>query len=607
MCGIFAFIGQQSAAPILLSGLRRLEYRGYDSAGIATVASGRIERCRAQGRVDRLAERLSTSPLAGAIGVAHTRWATHGLPVERNAHPIVTSKVAMVHNGIIENHRELRLELERNGEQFETETDTEVAAILLTSLLRGGMEPLAAVDRMLTRLQGTFALAMLFAGEEDFLVCTRRGSPLAIGHSNHEMFAGSDALALAPMTRSITYLEDGDCALLTRRGVEIYSEGMRPITRPMRITAVDGSAVDKGGYPHFMRKEIFEQPEVIRKTLLSFLKGPERAINVPSMPLALSSVERVVLVACGTSYHAGLVARYWMDDLAGVPADVEVASEFRYRNPRLAPGTLVIGISQSGETADTLAALRYAKACGAATVGVVNQCESSIAREVGAVLHTIAGPEIGVASTKAFTTQLVALAAFTVALARARGAITPKHEQDLVAALTAIPELAAEALTSDADAARIARTLSAASHVLYLGRGTAFPIALEGALKLKEISYVHAEGYPAGELKHGPIALVDAQMPVVVLAPTGELFGKIASNMAEVMARGGRVILISDQHGIAEAGEQMCDTITLPDCHPFTAPILYTIAVQLLAYHTAVERGTDIDKPRNLAKSVTVE
>jgi glucosamine--fructose-6-phosphate aminotransferase (isomerizing) len=606
MCGIVAFVGQQPAAPILLTGLRRLEYRGYDSAGIATLSEGRIERRRAQGKVDQLAKRLSSNPLPGAIGVAHTRWATHGLPVERNAHPIATKAVAVVHNGIIENHRELRFELERDGQAFHTETDTEVAAVLLTRYLAEGMAPLEAVDRMLKGLEGTFALAILFAGREDFLICTRRGSPLAVGYGEREMFAGSDALALAPMTRNITYLEDGDRAVLTRNGVDIYSERMRRITRAIATTTIDGAAVEKGNHAHFMRKEIFEQPDVIRTTFLSLLNGQKRSIRLPKMPFPLSAVQRLVIVACGTSYHAGLVARYWIDAIAHVPVEVEVASEFRYRAPRLGPGTLVLGISQSGETADTLAALRYAKSCGADTIAVVNQAESSMAREVGCILQTLAGPEIGVASTKAFTTQLVVLAAFAIALGRAKRSIGRKEEQTLVAALAEIADRVCEALGCDEHTASVAHRLSAARDVLYVGRGTAYPIALEAALKLKEISYVHAEGYPAGELKHGPIALIDGQVPVVVLAPPGELFSKTASNMAEVMARGGQVILISDRDGIAEAGE-VTASIELPTCDSFTTPILYSVAVQLLAYHAGLDRGADVDKPRNLAKSVTVE
>ena len=607
MCGIVGVVGQRAAVPVLLSGLRQLEYRGYDSAGIATLSQGCIERRRSQGKVDRLAQRLVEQPLPGVLGIAHTRWATHGLPIERNAHPIVTPLVAVVHNGIIENYREIRIDCERRGETFETDTDTESVAVLVTAHLKEGLEPLAAVDRMLRQITGTFALVMLFSGQEDFLICARRGSPLAIGFGDGEMYAGSDALALAPVTRRITYLEDGDCAVLGRDRVEIYDADRRRVVRNVRQSAAGHPVASKGDHAHFMLKEIFEQPEAIGRVLRSLIEPDQRRVQLPDLPFELANLERISIVACGTSYHAGLVARYWLESVANVQVDVDIGSEYRYRTPRLRPGTLVIGISQSGETADTLAALRYAKSQGAWTLGIVNQLESSIAREVDAVLPTLAGSEIGVASTKAFTTQLVVLAGLAIAIARAQGAVSTGEHDALMAALTDLPSQIDTILSTDQRLSEIARELSAASDVLYLGRGTAFPIALEGALKLKEVSYIHAEGYAAGELKHGPIALVDHEVPIVVLAPPGELFGKTASNMAEVMARGGRVILLSDRAGIDQAEGEFAAAIALPDCHPMVAPILYTVPMQLLAYHAALHRGTDVDQPRNLAKSVTVE
>jgi glucosamine--fructose-6-phosphate aminotransferase (isomerizing) len=607
MCGIFGVVGQQDAAPILLNGLRQLEYRGYDSAGIATHSSGLLHERRAQGKVERLAKQIAEQPIHGGIGIAHTRWATHGKPSERNAHPIATPEVAVVHNGIIENHREIRTECESRGDSFTTDTDTEAVAMLVTRHIRNGLSPIDAVNLALKRIEGTFALAMLFSGPHEFIICARRGSPLAVGHGDGAMYAGSDALALAPATQRITYLEDGDRAIVSRDRIEIFDANMERVDRPIIRSGAHATTTGKAGHPHFMRKEIFEQPYAIERTLTELLTYDKEGIILPKLPFLTSDIERVSIVACGTSYHAGLVARYWLETYAGVNVDIDVASEFRYRNPRIPAGTLVLGISQSGETADTLAAMRYAKSQGAPTLAIVNQMGSGMAREADAILHTKAGPEIGVASTKAFTTQLTVLAALTIGMGIANGSIEHTDSLRLIEALRILPLLAVTVLKQDDHIKQIAETLSEANDVLFLGRGTAFPIALEGALKLKETSYIHAEGYPAGELKHGPIALIDNTVPVVVIAPPDDLFAKTASNMAEVMARGGQVILISTSTAIDEQSTDLAEAIKMPDCDPFVAPILYSIPVQLLAYHAALHRGTDVDQPRNLAKSVTVE
>jgi glucosamine--fructose-6-phosphate aminotransferase (isomerizing) len=607
MCGIVGVVGRQDIAPLLVEALRRLEYRGYDSAGVAAISEARIERRRVEGKVQRLADKLAEEPLPGRTGIAHTRWATHGAPCERNAHPIATDRVAVVHNGIIENYRELRDELEWLGHRFESQTDTEAVAVLLTRCLQQGMTPVEAVSATLARISGAFALAILFAGHDDMLVCARRGSPLAIGYGEGEMFVGSDALALGPMTQRISYLEDGDWALLTPAGAQICDAGGNPVYREIRRSTVSGASVGKGNHRHYMQKEIFEQPAAIGDTLRSLLDPATRGVVLPPLPFSLGEVERAIIVGCGTSHHAGLVARYWAEGIAGVPVQVDIASEFRYRRTPVPPRTLVVGISQSGETADTLAALRQAKAQGARTLGIVNQPESTMEREVDAVIRTLAGPEIGVASTKAFTTQLVVLACMAIALGRARGAIDGPAEEALVRAIADTPAAIAEVLAADAEMREIAGCLAAARDVLYLGRGTAFPIALEGALKLKEISYVHAEGYAAGELKHGPIALIDGSVPVVVVAPPDELMEKTASNMQEVMARGGQVIAISSAEGLARLGGETVARIRLPEVAPLAAPLVYSIPMQLLAYHAAVLRGTEVDQPRNLAKSVTVE
>jgi glucosamine--fructose-6-phosphate aminotransferase (isomerizing) len=607
MCGIVGVISTKLVALELIAGLRRLEYRGYDSAGIATLIDGRIERRRAEGKLDNLARRLAREPLGGTIGIGHTRWATHGQPSETNAHPIATDRVAVVHNGIIENFQELRRELSGLGYAFATQTDTEAVAIMATRYLDEGLAPAQAVARTLGRLEGAFALVFLFAGEPDLLVCARRGSPLAIGHGEGEMFVGSDALALAPLTRQITYLDEGDWAVVSAHKLAIHDRDGHPVTRAVRETAQSGALIGKGNYRHFMQKEIFEQPAVIGDTLHALIDPTTGSVRLPDLPFALGDVPKATIIACGTSYHAGLVAKYWLERLARLPVEVDIASEFRYRAPDMPAGGAAIFISQSGETADTLAALRYCRDQRQKIIAVVNQPESSIAREADIVLPTLAGPEIGVASTKAFTTQLAVLAALSVALARARGAIDAAGEAALAHQLSEIPSRAAEVLNHDERIQEIAAAIALARDVLYLGRGSAYPLALEGALKLKEISYIHAEGYAAGEMKHGPIALIDDNVPVIVLAPPDDLFEKTLSNVEEVMARGGRVVMISDAAGVARLDGRCAFGIAIPNCSPFVAPLLYAIPIQLLAYHTAVIKGTDVDQPRNLAKSVTVE
>jgi glucosamine--fructose-6-phosphate aminotransferase (isomerizing) len=607
MCGIIGIIAKDMVAPGLIEGLRRLEYRGYDSAGIATLVDGHIERRRAEGKLANLARRLEHEPVQGAIGIGHTRWATHGLPTETNAHPIATERVAVVHNGIIENFQALRAELTTRGYVFQTETDTEAVAILATWFLDQGRSPQEAVAETLVRLEGAFALAFLFAGEHDLLIGARRGSPLAVGYGDGEMFLGSDALALAPLTRRITYLDEGDWAVVTSSKVAIFNVDNEPVERPIRQSSASGALIGKGNYRHFMLKEIFEQPAVIGDTINAMVNPATRTVHLPELPFALGKIERVTIIACGTSWHAALVAKNWLERIARIAVEVDIASEFRYRAPAMPHGGAAIFISQSGETADTLAALRYARAQAQHIIAVVNQPESSIAREADIVLPTLAGPEIGVAATKAFTTQLAVLAALTVAMARARGAISHEREAELVRHLTEIPSRAAEVLNHDERLREIAQTIAEARDVLYLGRGSAFPMALEGALKLKEISYIHAEGYAAGEMKHGPIALIDESVPVIVLAPNDDLFEKTLGNVEEVMARGGRVVMISDAAGVARLADRLAYGIAVPDCDPFVAPLLYAIPIQLLAYHTAVIKGTDVDQPRNLAKSVTVE
>ena len=607
MCGIVGIIGRQDVAPLLLDGLKRLEYRGYDSAGIATLDNGHIERRRAQGKLAALAALIAAHPVQGHIGIGHTRWATHGVPSEANAHPIATDRVAVVHNGIIENFQELKAELSGHGYRFESQTDTEVVAALVTRYLGEGIGPADAVAKALGRLEGAFALVLLFAGQRDLLVCARRGSPLAIGFGDGEMFVGSDALALAPLTRRILYLEEGDWAVVTAAGATLRDAQGRVVERAIKETALSGAATGKGNYPHHMKKEIFEQPMAMGDTLNELVNPATRAVHLPDLPFDLAKIAHATLIACGTSYHAALIAKYWIEQVARVPCEVDIASEFRYRAADMPAGGLALFISQSGETADTLAALRYARAQGQHIAAVVNQQESSMAREADAVLATHAGPEIGVASTKAFTTQLVVLACLAVALGRARGKMDADAEAALTKALAEVPSRASDVLNHDGRIAAMAPWLGQARDVLYLGRGTSYPMALEGALKLKEISYIHAEGYAAGEMKHGPIALIDDRVPIVVLAPRDAWFEKTLSNVQEVLARGGKVVMISDATGLARLDGQLSFGIEVPYCNPFVAPLLYAIPVQLLAYHVAVFKGNDVDQPRNLAKSVTVE
>jgi len=608
MCGIIGIIGREAAAPQLIDALKRLEYRGYDSAGVATLEGGQLTRRRAEGKLKNLETRLAHEPLKGTIGIGHTRWATHGRPTENNAHPHATEKVAVVHNGIIENFADLRRELEDKGVKFSTETDTEVIAHLVTEEIKRGASPVAAVKATLPRLRGAFALAFLFAGEDDLLIGARKGSPLAVGFGDGAMYVGSDAIALAPFTDQVSYLEDGDWVVVTRSGAEIHDSGGKVAQRALIKSQASVLLIDKGNHRHFMAKEIHEQPEVVGHTLANYLDMAAARVDLPmQLPFDFRSVDRISIAACGTAHYAGLVARYWFEQFAHLPAEVDIASEFRYRDVPLKPGNLAICVSQSGETADTLASLRYARAHKQHMLSIVNVPTSSIARESDVVMPTLAGPEIGVASTKAFTCQLAALACLAIAAGRARGTLSDSDEKSLVQALIEMPRRLNETLALEPQIEQLARDLAKSKDVLYLGRGTSFPIALEGALKLKEISYLHAEGYAAGELKHGPIALVDENMPVIVIAPHDKVFEKTFSNMQEVAARGGRLILMTDGEGASAAKAHTMVTLTLPTVHPAVAPIVYAVPVQLLAYHTAVLMGTDVDQPRNLAKSVTVE
>ena len=607
MCGIVGIIGKGEAAALLLEGLKRLEYRGYDSAGIATLDNGGINRRRAEGKLVNLQKRIDDHPLPGVIGIGHTRWATHGVPNEVNAHPHATDRVAVVHNGIIENFQNLRAELEKAGHNLASETDTEVVAHLITQYLSDGLTPADATAASLKRLEGAFALGIIFAGEHDLMIAARQGSPLAIGYGDGEMYLGSDAMALAPMTQRITYLEDGDWAVINGTGVIIHNHDDQVVERPIQETELSGALTGKGEHPHFMLKEIFEQPQVIGDTLHSFLNPADQTITLPDLPFDLAAVPKITISACGTAFYAALTAKYWFEQIARVPVEVDIASEFRYRGMILPEGGLAIFISQSGETADTLAALRYCREQGQKILSIVNVPESTIARESDAVLPTYAGPEIGVASTKAFTTQLTVLACLAVVLARARQSISHEREAELATALTEVPARAADVLNHDERLKELAQEIAQSRDVLFLGRGTSYAIALEGALKLKEISYIHAEGYAAGEMKHGPIALIDDRVPVIVIAPSDDLLEKTASNMQEVIARGGRVYFLSDTAGERKLGNLAAHTIALPGVDPFVTPILHAIPVQLLAYHTAVAKGTDVDQPRNLAKSVTVE
>jgi glucosamine--fructose-6-phosphate aminotransferase (isomerizing) len=608
MCGIVAIAGKAEAAPVILEALKRLEYRGYDSAGIATLTEGRIERRRSPGKLGELARVLAKQPLAGRTGIGHTRWATHGAPTERNAHPHTSSRVALVHNGIIENWRELRDELIAAGHQFESETDTEVAVHLVTDYLDKGMKPADAAQAAVRRLKGAFALALIVRDEEQLLIGARRGAPLAVGYGESETYLGSDAFALAPLTNRIAYLEDGDVVVAKDGVVEVFDEHGKKVRRDINLVPASSQMIDKGGHRHFMAKEIHEQPEVVGHTIARYVdpSGPVTNIHTDAKKL-FGSVPRLTISACGTAFYAGLVGKYWFEKLARLPVEADIASELRYRDPVYPKGGLCLFISQSGETADTLAALREAKRAGQHTAAIVNAPHSTMTREADIVFPTYAGPEIGVASTKAFTCQLAVLAALAIAAARARGTIDAAEERRLCSVLLETPRHMVRLLTEDSKIEALGQQLAHARDVLYLGRGVHFPLAMEGALKLKEISYIHAEGYAAGEMKHGPIALIDEKVPIIVLAPHDGLFEKTASNAQEVMARGGKVVLISDKRGIKAIGDSAWATIEVPETDPFIAPLLYALPVQLLAYHTAVAKGTDVDQPRNLAKSVTVE
>lgn len=633
MCGIVGILGREPVAGQLVDALKRLEYRGYDSAGVATLENGgTLTRCRAQGKLTALEGRLQHEPLQGTIGIGHTRWATHGKPTENNAHPHATDRVAVVHNGIIENFRELREELTREGATFGSDTDTEVVVHLVTRELKRGKSPVDAVAATLGQLRGAFALAFLFAGENDLMIGARRGSPLAIGYGDGRMYLGSDAIALAPFTDQVSYLDDGDWVVLTHDTVAVRDASGKPVERPVIKTAASAQLIDKGNHKHFMAKEIHEQPEVVGHTLANYIDMAEEKIDLrQALPFDFKDLKRISLSACGTAYYAGLVGKYWFERFARLPVEIDVASEFRYRDVPLDPGNLAIFVSQSGETADTLASLRYAKENKQHVLSVVNVPTSTIARESDVVMPTLAGPEIGVASTKAFTCQLAVLACLAIAAGRARGALSREDERVLVRALIETPRHMSEALAIEPQIEQLAYTLSKCKDALYLGRGTSFPIALEGALKLKEISYIHAEGYAAGELKHGPIALIDETVPVVVIAPYDQafektksnlqdmvelsrrayrpvaVFEKTVSNMQEVAARGGQIILISDPKGVAEGATESLVTLTMPEMPLSVTPLVYAIPIQLIAYHTAAVMGTDVDQPRNLAKSVTVE
>ncbi len=607
MCGIVGIVGQTPVAPLIVDALKRLEYRGYDSAGVATLDHGQLDRRRAEGKLVNLEKRLGEEPLGGMIGIGHTRWATHGVPNEANAHPHFAEDVAVVHNGIIENFAELREELKRDGFVFASQTDTEVVAHLVAREVKNGASPKDAAFAALKRLRGAFALAIMFRGDEDLIVGARNGPPLAVGHGEGEMYLGSDAIALAPFTNAITYLEDGDWVVLRRNGMEIFDMAGEPVERARQQSVGTSLLVDKGNHRHFMEKEIHEQPEVISHTLANYLNFAEGTVADFDLPFDFAKIERLAISACGTAYLAGLIGKYWLERYARLPVDIDIASEFRYREMPLPKNSAALFISQSGETADTLASLRYCREEGIPISAIVNVRESTIARESDGIFPTLAGPEIGVASTKAFTCQLSVLAALTLKAAKARGTISPEEEQALVRELSEAPRYASQALKLSASIEKVARELSHVRHVLYLGRDTNYPLALEGALKLKEISYIHAEGYAAGELKHGPIALIDEQMPVIVIAPHDRIFEKTVSNMQEVAARGGRIVLITDEKGAQNATLETLETIVLPDVPEFVAPIIYALPIQMLAYHTAVIMGTDVDQPRNLAKSVTVE
>ena len=607
MCGIIGIVGKEPVADRLVDGLRRMEYRGYDSAGLCTIDGGKLDRRRAEGKLANLVKVLQADPLPGTVGIAHTRWATHGAPTTTNAHPHATSEVALVHNGIIENYKALRDELKNEDRVYESETDTEIVAHLISFRIENGMTPQEAVAEVLPKLRGAFSLAMTFRQYPDVLIGARLGSPLVVGYGDGEMYLGSDALALAHLTQQISYLEEGDWVVITHDDAQTFDAENKPVEREVRHSGASAAAVEKGNFHHFMQKEIFEQPTAVAQTLSSYLRRSDNTVALPQFDFDLSAIKRLTIVACGTSYYAAMVAKYWFEQFARLPVDVDVASEFRYRDPVLQEGGLALFISQSGETADTLAALRHCRAAGQTIAVVVNVPTSTMAREADLLLPTHAGPEIGVASTKAFTCQLSVLAALAAHMAVKKDRMSAEEEQDVVKHLLEVPAAINAALDHDDDIAAMAHLIAPAHDVLYIGRGQDYPIALEGALKLKEISYIHAEGYAAGELKHGPIALIDEEVPIIVIAPSGPLFEKTVSNMEEVRARGGKVVLISDAKGLEDAGEGCFATIEMPVVHPLIAPLVYAVPVQLLAYHVAVVKGTDVDQPRNLAKSVTVE
>lgn len=608
MCGIVGIVGNRPVAPLLVDALKRLEYRGYDSAGVATLENDVLDRRRAQGKLVNLEKRLENDPLAGTIGIGHTRWATHGVPNETNAHPHFSDNVALVHNGIIENFKELRDELKSDGFEFFSQTDTEVVAHLVGREIKNGASSSEAAHRAISRLEGAFALAIIFRGDNNLIIAARNGPPLAIGHGEGEMYLGSDAIALAPFTNMITYLEDGDWAEIHRESMQIFNADGEKVERVKQQSLGTSLMVDKGNHRHFMDKEIHEQPEVIGHTLAQYLDfSEERVRGLDELPFNFADLDRISITACGTAYYAGLVAKYWFEHLARLPVDIDVASEFRYRETPMPKNGLSLFITQSGETADTLASLRYCRENDQQIGVIVNVRESTMAREADVVFPTLAGPEIGVASTKAFTCQLSVLACLAVGAARQRGHIDAAREAQLVRELSEAPRFVSQVLKLGDEIDLIARDLAKVHHILYLGRDSNFPLAMEGALKLKEISYIHAEGYPAGELKHGPIALIDEKMPVVVIAPSDKIFDKTVSNMQEVAARGGKIILITDEKGAASAGIDDAQMIILPEVPEIIAPLVYTLPVQMLAYHTAVHMGTDVDQPRNLAKSVTVE
>ena len=607
MCGIIGIVGKEEVAERLVDGLRRMEYRGYDSAGVCTIHDDQLIRRRAPGKLIGLVRELAVNPAPGTTGIAHTRWATHGAPTAANAHPHATAELALVHNGIIENFRQLKDALSARGRVFESDTDTEVVAHLLSEQVEAGKSPEEAVKAVLPQLRGAFALAIAFRQHPDMLIGARLGSPLVLGFGDGETYLGSDALALAPLTQKICYLDEGDWVVVRKDGAQVFDKDNRPVTREVTLSGASAAAIEKGNFRHFMQKEIFEQPTVVAQTLRSYIRQVDQSVALPQFDFDLSTINRVTIVACGTSFYAGMVAKYWFEQFARLPVDIDVASEFRYRDPVLEPGGLALFISQSGETADTLAALRHCKEAGQTIAVVVNVPTSSMAREADLLLPTHAGPEIGVASTKAFTCQLAVLAALAAHLAVKRGRMDRAEECDIVAQLLEVPATLNAALAFDDEIAAMAHHIAPARDVLYLGRGQDYPLALEGALKLKEISYIHAEGYAAGEMKHGPIALIDEAVPVIVLAPSGPLFEKTVSNMQEVRARGGKIVLISDKEGLEEAGEGCLATIEMPKVHPLIAPLVYAVPVQMLAYHVACVKGTDVDQPRNLAKSVTVE